>query len=261
MRLRFALVLAVCAGVFEVCPLTAETVPVRFPEGLVHGFLTLRSVDGAVLAEGDQTQFLRGGRVTSRLLLKFRDGSVNDETVVFTQDKVFRMVSDRLIQKGPSFPNPVDLTIDAKTGKVAVRYTDDGKPKSVEEKMELPPDLANGLVLTLIKNLDPKAPLTTASMIVASPKPRLVRLAISPAGETSFTVGTSKRQAVHFVVHIEIGGVAGVVAPVVGKQPPDTHVWVLEGDAPAFIGSEGPLGMGTPPWRLELASPISPAGR
>jgi hypothetical protein len=47
----------------------------------------------------------------------------------------------------------------------------------------------------------------------------------------------------------------------VGKQPPDTHVWVLEGDAPAFIGSKGPLAMGAPPWRLELASPISPAGR
>jgi hypothetical protein len=49
-----------------------------------------------------------------------------------------------------------------------------------------------------------------------------------------------------------------VVAPLVGKQPPDTHVWVLEGDAPAFIGSEGPLGTDAPPWRLELASPAAP---
>jgi hypothetical protein len=259
LRLRLALGLALCAVGLAVRPLTAETVSVRFPEGLVHGFLTLRSVDGAILAEGDQIQYLRDGRVTSRLLLKFRDGSVSDETVVFTQDKVFRVLSDHLIQKGPAFPTPVDLSVDAKTGMVAVRYTDDGKPKSLEEKMELPPDLANGLVLTLIKNLDPKAPLATMSMIAASPKPRLVRLAISPAGETSFTVGTSKRQAVRFVVHIELGGVAGVVAPLIGKQPPDTHVWVLEGDAPAFIGSEGPLGMGAPPWRLELASPAAPS--
>jgi len=250
--------LAVCAVGFAVRPLRAETVPVRYPEGLVHGFLTLSAVDGAVLAEGDQIQFLRDGRVTSRLLLKFRDGSVHDETAVFTQDKVFRLVSDRLIQTGPSFPTPLDLSIDAKTGIVAVRYTDDGKPKSVEEKMDLPPDLANGLVLMLIKNLDPKAPLTTVSMIAASPKPRLVRLAISPAGETTFVVGTSRRQSVRFVVHVELGGIAGVIAPLVGKQPPDTHVWVVEGDAPGFIGAEGPLAMGAPPWRLELASPAAP---
>ncbi|HEY1250700.1 MAG TPA: hypothetical protein VGH97_05890, partial [Thermoanaerobaculia bacterium] len=222
MGLRLSRGVGLFAAMLSAGALRAETVRVRYPEGLVHGFLTLRSLDGAILAEGDQIQFLHEGRVTSRLLLKFRDGSVNDETVVFTQDKVFRLVSDRLIQKGPSFPNPVDLSIDATTGMVAARYTDDGKPKSVEEKMDLPPDLANGLVLTLIKNLDSKTPLTTVSMIAASPKPRLVNLAISPAGETSFKVGTSRRQSVHFVVHIEIGGVAGAVAPIVGKQPPDT---------------------------------------
>jgi hypothetical protein len=61
------------------------------------------------------------------------------------------------------------------------------------------------------------------------------------------------------VVHIELGGLAGLVAPLIGKQPPDTHVWVLQGDAPAFIGSEGPLAMGGAPWRLELASPGFPA--
>src|SRR5207253_10971097 len=28
------------------------------------------------------------------------------------------------------------------------------------------------------------------------------------------------------------GGVAGLIARLLGKQPPDTHVWVLTGDAP-----------------------------
>jgi len=31
---------------------------------------------------------------------------------------------------------------------------------------------------------------------------------------------------------VKIGGVAGLVAPLLGKQPPDTHVWVLTGNAP-----------------------------
>ena len=38
------------------------------------------------------------------------------------------------------------------------------------------------------------------------------------------------------VRHIDLGGLAGLVAPLIGKQPPDTQVWVLEADAPAFIG-------------------------
>ena len=35
---------------------------------------------------------------------------------------------------------------------------------------------------------------------------------------------------------MELGGIAGIVAPIIGKQPPDLHVWILGGDAPAFKG-------------------------
>lgn len=260
-RFAFARCLLAAGAALTGAAVHADMVPARYPEGLVHGFLTLRAPGGAALADGDLIQFVRDGRVTTRLLLKFRDGSVHDETTVFTQEKEFRLVSDHLLQRGPAFERPMEVSIDAKTGMVTVHYTDDGQPKTISERMELPPDLANGLVLTLIKNLDPRAPLTTVSMMAASPKPRLVKLAIAPAGDDTFTVGGGHREAVHFVVHIEIGGLAGVVAPLIGKQPPDTHVWVLEGDAPAFIGSEGPLAMGGPTWRLELACPTSPAAR
>ena len=58
------------------------------------------------------------------------------------------------MQKGPAFQHPTEVTIIASTGQVTVRYTDDdGKEKTVNERMKLPPDLANGLVLTLLKNL------------------------------------------------------------------------------------------------------------
>jgi hypothetical protein len=60
------------------------------------------------------------------------------------------------------------------------------------------------------------------------------------------------------VVKIELGGLAGVVAPVIGKQPPDTDVWILEGDAPAFLKSQGPQFQDGPIWRIELASPSWP---
>ena len=90
------------------------------------------------------------------------------------------------------------------------------------------------------------------------PKPRLVKLVVASAGEDRLSIGGSPRKATHFIVKIEIGGIAGVVAPLIGKQPPDSHVWILEGEAPAFVRSEGPLAMDGPVWRIELVSPVWP---
>ena len=78
---------------------------------------------------------------------------------------------------------------------------------------------------------------------------------ISAAGEEPFSIGGSRRKATHYVLKVKIGGVAGLIAPLVGKQPPDTHVWVLGGEAPAFVKSEGPMFLGGPIWRTELTSP------
>jgi len=49
-----------------------------------------------------------------------------------------------------------------------------------------------------------------------------------------------------------------LIAPLVGKQPPDSHVWILGGDAPAFVKAEQALYIGGPVWRIELASPSWP---
>ena len=66
------------------------------------------------------------------------------------------------------------------------------------------------------------------------------------AGEESFATGGTNRKAMHYVLKVDIGGIKGVVAPLVGKQPPDSHVWILGGDAPAFVKSEQPLYNGGP---------------
>jgi hypothetical protein len=112
------------------------------------------------------------------------------------------------------------------------------------------------MILTLVKNVAPDEPRTTVSMVAATPKPRLVKLVIAPQGEEPFSIAASKRKATHYVLKIEIGGVAGLVAPLMGKQPPDIHVWILSGDAPAFVRWEGPLYMGGPARRIELTSPV-----
>ena len=233
--------------------LSQSPVAVRYTEGLVHGFLVLRTLEGNALADGEVTEVAHGDRVTMHLILRFRDGSINEDTAVFSQRHTFRLVSDHLVQKGPAFKQPIDVSVDGSTGQVTVRYTDDGgKEKTVTDRLKLPADLSNGMVLTLLKNIRPGVPLTTLSVVAAAPKPRLVKLLISPDGEESFSAGGFAHKATRYVVKVEIGGIAGVVAPIVGKQPQETHVWILGGDAPSFVKLEGPLYPGGQPKVIDV---------
>jgi len=240
-------------------PLLAEPVAVRHIEGLVHGFLVLSTLDGKPLAQGDLIQTSVNDKVSNHLVFRFRDGSIRDERTVFSQHGAFRLLSYRLTQKGPAFKRPMEMTFDSQSGVVTVNYTErDGKQKVATDRLELTPDLANGIIFTLIKNILPEGPPARVSMVVATPKPRLVKLAITPQGQEPFSVGGTKRMAIRYVLKIEIGGVAGAIAPLLGKQPPEIHIWALGGEAPAFVKMEGPLYDGGPPWRIELASPVWP---
>ena len=237
----------------------SEPVAVRGAEGVVHGFLVLRSLEGAELADGDLSQVARGDRVTSRVTLNFKDGSLHEETAVFSQRRIFRLVSNHLVQKGPTFPRAIDVTVDAASGRVSVRYTDDnGKEKSITERLELPADLGNGIITTLLKNLPRDARSLTLPLVAATPKPRLVKLEVMLEGEDPFSIGRSQRKAAHYRIKVNLGGVAGLVAPLLDKQPPDSHVWIMRAEAPAFVRSEGPLFAGGPIWRIELTSPVWP---
>jgi hypothetical protein len=239
--------------------LPAESVPARHVEGTLHGFLALRSQDGQLLAVGDLTEVIHGVRVTAHMLFRFKDGSVDEETAVYSQRGHFQLITDHHVQKGPTFPHPMDLTIDVGSGQITSRSTDkDGKEEVKTGHLNLPPDLANGMVLAIAKNLLPDTPETTVSMLIATPKPRLVKLLISPRGEDPFTLLGSPRKAMRFEIKIELGGVAGVVAPLIGKQPPDIQIWIAEGPAPGFVKEEGPSYEGGPVWTIELVSPAWP---
>jgi hypothetical protein len=257
-RAGFAALLA-CFILLYVNGAWADLVTVRFAQGLVHGFLVLQTIDGQNIADGELTQIVKGERTTGRLIFHFKDGSLYDETFVFTQRGTFRLLSEHMIQKGPSFKHPTDLSVNAATGQVAVRYTDDdGKEKVINDQMKLPPDLANGMVPILLANYPANAPQMTVSMLAATPKPRLVKLIISPAGEDPFSVGAASHKATRYVVKIDLRGVAGVVAPIIGRQPPDTSVWIFGGDAPVFLKSEGPMFEDGPIWRIATTSATWP---
>ncbi len=219
--------------------LLAEQVPVLHKEGTVHGFLVLRTMQGKELAAGDLTQVVRGNRLISDLVFHFKDGSVDDETTVYSQLGHFRLLSDHHVQKGPSFPHPMDVSIDASTGQVTVHSSDGGKEKVETDHLDLQPDLANGLLLTILKNIKPDAAETKVSYVAATPKPRIVKFSIKPQEEEAFWASGARHKAMNYDIKVELGGVVGVVAPIVGKEPKDIHVWVLGGKAPAFVRMEG----------------------
>jgi hypothetical protein len=252
--MKYFSVLAV-ASLFCVQDLISQTAVIK-REGFARGFLALKSLDGKTLADGEQTQTVHGNQVTTRTVFRFKDGSIQDETTIFSPQPNLQLVSDHVIQKGPSFKESIDISV-AGSGQISGKSADhDGKEKVIKDHMELPPNVANGIVVTLLKNLPSDTTSITVPFVATTSKPRLIELEISLVGEDSFAVGAvSRRKAKHYVIKAKIGGISGVVAPMVGKQPEDTHLWILEGDAPAFVRSEGPLYQGGPVWITEATAP------
>ena len=246
---------SLCVVVQPVPSTQAETVAVLHQEGTLRGFLELQNSDGKRIANGALIETTQGETVFSELVFHFKDGSVDDETTVFTQRGKFHLLRDHHVQKGPSFPHPIDVDIDTATGRVKTITEKDGKPDVETTTPELPDDLANGLPLVLAKSIQPGTPMKV-SYLASTPKPRLVHLAISAGSDGHFRAGGQRYKAACFVYHVELGGLAGVVAPLVGKQPQDSRVWVLEGKAPAFVRAEVPLYDGGPMWTIQMVSPV-----
>ncbi len=235
--------------------LLGDPIRVRYMEGSIHGFLVLRTMEGKILASGDLVQITKGDLVTSHLAFDFKDGSIDDETAVFSQHSQFRLLRDHHIQKGPVFANPTDVLINASTGQVTVRFKDKGEEKVETSRLDLPPDLANGIILNVLKNISPETKETKVSYVATTPKPKLVKLSILPQGEETFSVAGVPKKAMRFTVKFEFGGLAGLIAPILGKQPADTNVWIAGGQAPAFVRADGPSYLGAPIWSIQMTSP------
>ena len=233
----------------------AAPVPVRHVEGMVRGFLVLTDTQGARMASGDFLQSSKDGEITTRTLLKFKDGSLHDESSVFTQQRNFLLKSYRLVQKGPAFREDMEATLERGGDRYRVKVTphDGGREKVLEGKLDLPLDVYNGIVPTVAKNL--KGGRELIHMVAFTPTPRLVQLDMIPSGEDSFYIGDSKRSAIHYVLKPKLG-MLKVPAKLMGKMPPDNHLWILTSDIPAFVKFQGPLANEGPIWRIELTSPV-----
>ena len=245
--------LLVLIPVLWVTALDAAPVRVRFPEGITRGFLAIRTPQGERIGHGELTQKPRGDEVDSRLRLQFKDGSVHDETTTFSQRGVFRLEAYRLTQRGPSFPG-AEISFDRKSGRYQAKTREkaDAPEETASGEFDMPADLANGMALTLLKNLAPGEK-ATAQLAAFMPKPRLLRVDLSQEGEDRIVFAGDPKQALRYLVNLEIGGVTGLVASMIGKNPPDLRYWLARGEIPAFVRFEGAMFLNGPVWRIEMA--------
>jgi hypothetical protein len=171
----------------------ADEVPVRYAEGLSRGFITVRTLDGVQIADGDNSQFVRNGVVTSHLKFRFKDGSLYEDTTTFTQHDTFRLLTDHTVQRGPTFPTQMESWIDTAAGRVAVHSIKHGKLEEIDQKLDLPPDLGNGLLFTIVKNM------LSESYLAFNPKPIIAKLVFAPEGKKGLSTDRSKHEQCDFL--------------------------------------------------------------
>ena len=165
----------------------AEPISVRHIQRPMHRFMVARSEAGKIIASGEFSQVVQGDEVTMRLTYKFVDGSIDDETTTYRQQGTFRLVRNHHIQKGPFFVKPVDFTVEAATGIATSRTEDkDGKIHVESHHIDLPDDLANGFVGTLLLNAPQNTTPFRVAMLVPVNGARLIRILISLEGEQMF---------------------------------------------------------------------------
>jgi hypothetical protein len=221
----------------------AEQITVKHVQLPMHRFMVARSEAGQIIANVEFSQAVQSDQVTMDVIYRFIDGSIDDEETTYTQKGSFRLVRNHHVQKGPFFTKSVDFTVEAATGIVTSRTIEKNGKMHVESKhINLPDDLANGFVGTLLLNVPHNTAPFRVGMLAPAGGGRLIRLLISPEEEQTVQLSGRSLKATVFRVHPELGGIVSVIARLLGIQPKDVMVWVLEGEEPAVAVVVGQLG-------------------
>jgi hypothetical protein len=224
-------------------PAPAEQIPVRHIQRPMHCSMVIRSQAGKTLGRVEFSQVVQGDDVTLRLTFRFLDGSIDDEKTTFSQKGVFRLLRDHHLQTGPFFARPIDFTVDARTGVVTGRVPGwNGQTRVESRHMNLPADLANGFIGTLLLSVPTDASPFQVQIVAPVEGGRLVHLLISPDSRQRFQWNGEDQEATVFRIHPELGGITGWIASLLGLQPKDVMVWISQGAEPAVVRIVGQLG-------------------
>jgi hypothetical protein len=196
--------------------------------------------------------------------VRYAEGTVQLPRVAYRNRHAPR---ERRPPSGPSGPRDPESDRFSFLGRLRLRggrhvhpawclHDKDGEEKEYSGRLDLPPDVYNGMVITIAKNLV-KGDTQTVHIVAFTPKPRLIGLEIAPSTSERIKFGRHSETAVHFKLKPKLGVLVKVFATLLGKAPPDSDTWIVTDDVPAFVRFEGPLYSG-PVWRLDLTSPSWP---
>ena len=236
----------------------ADSIATRRKQEPMHRGFFLKDPGGKILASGEEVAVVQGDLVHSRLTFHFLDGSLDDEEVVFTQGSVFHLISDHHIQKGPAFPSPVDLAVDVPSGRITWHEQKSGKDAAKSQTLSLPGDLANGIMALLVENFPSGASAMHVSWVGVAVKPLVATVSVAPLGWQDIDPAGATERAAEYVIHPELHGLVGFLAPLVDKQPADIHIWVTDEKVPSFVRLAGPFYQGGPTWTVEPTGPQTP---
>lgn len=245
-----------CAAAPSLLP---AQVPVRFPEGTVRGYLALSNEAGERIADGNVFQTREGDSIESRMVFRFYDGSLFEEVTRFTQDQVFRLRGYELTLRGPAFEEDWEISLDASTGNFRARTRDrsSGEEKLQEDAIELEPDVYNGLVMIIAKNLGPGRS-QDFHFVAFMPEPQMIVMELLPAGQETVPHGRLEETAVRYEVKPKLGPARDILARLLGSRPPDSYAWIIRDPVPTFLRFRGPLFPTGPVWQIDLIGPGRP---
>jgi len=160
------------------------------------------------------------------------------------------------IQRGPAFSKDLEATLERSSGKYTVKTRDhkDGEEEKIDGALDLPANVYNGMILTVLKNLRKRAA-ETIRLVMFTPKPEIMKLELTPAGQEQIYIGGLAKTANAYTLHPDLEGAKKLLTILAGRVPPDGRILVLADEVPTFLRFRGQLFMDGPIWRIELTSP------
>ena len=243
----------------------ASPIEVRFPEGVTHGYLLVQSLSGEPIGQGEMTQMIGGGDlVENHLVFRFKDGSLHEEKVAFSQHGVFTLMSYRLVQRGPFFPEQLDVSIDRNKAEYSVRSKTRVQEKEdvLDGQIDLPKDIYNGMLITVSKNLEKDAD-EMVSILAFTPAPQIINVQLLALDKGSVHTGELSNKTTQYIFKPQIGMIQKLLGKAAGKLPAHFQYdcWIMANETPSFVKFEGPLQLMGPTVRIELAANGDLAGR
>jgi hypothetical protein len=211
-------------------------VPVRHALGTLHGFPSMSSAEGRVIADGELTQEVKGHRVMVHARWRFADGLVAEERdelragETLSQER-FSWVETRGGQELRRFE------VDFSSGEAAATTLDGkGQPKREHARLDLPRDGAfagYGVALAASQLGLPPGARAELTLVAFTPGPRAVRLEVRREGEEAIPVAGRHVPCDRYTLHPVLPFPLRLVV-----HPKDAHLWFTRAAPPGLVRAE-----------------------